>query len=182
MPHETLDAARRAELDAVLAGVFGDLDAPALAAVAAKLHWTSLPGGATLFRQGDRGDDVFVVVNGRLRTVIDDPENGSRVLEEVGRGAAVGELALLTGETRAATVVAVRDTDLVRLSKTAFDALLERHPHAMMRIARAAAMRLRRASQQPATQRQRAGQDRPGAGGPGGTAREVGAAARGVAR
>ena len=149
MPYETLDAPRRAELDAVLAGVFGDLDAAALAAISAKLHWTSLAGGATLFRQGDRGDDVFVVVNGRLRTVIDDPEGGERVLEEVGRGAAVGELALLTGETRAATVVAVRDSDLVRLPKSAFDALLERHPHAMMRIARAAAMRQRRSSQQP---------------------------------
>ena len=150
MPHETLDPARRAELDAVLAGVFGDLDTAALVAVAAHLHWISLPGGATLFRQGDRGDDVFVVVNGRLRTVIDDPEGGSRVLEEAGRGTAVGELALLTGEARAATVVAVRDSDLVRLPKAAFDTLLERHPHAMMRIARAAAMRLRRSSQQPA--------------------------------
>ena len=149
MPHETLDAERRAQLDTVLAGVFGDLDDAALAAVAARLHWTSLPGGATLFRQGDGGDDVFVVVNGRLRTVIDDPERGTRVLEEVGRGAAVGELALLTGETRAATVLAVRDSDLVRLPKAAFDALLEHHPHAMMRIARSAAMRLRRSSQLP---------------------------------
>jgi predicted acylesterase/phospholipase RssA/CRP-like cAMP-binding protein len=144
---DSLDPRRRAELDPALVAAFGELDDAALAAVASRLHWVSLPGGATLFRRGDRGDDVYVVVNGRLRTFIDDPEAGVRVLEEAGRGAAIGELALLTGEPRAATVVAVRDSDLVRLPKSAFDALLDSHPRAMMRIARAAAMRLHRSSQ-----------------------------------
>src|SRR4029450_3393723 len=81
------DPGRRAQLDPVLAGVFGDLDAAALAAITQSVHWVSLPGGATLFRQGDRTDDVFVVVNGRLRTELEDADGTSRVLEEVGRGA-----------------------------------------------------------------------------------------------
>ncbi|CAG1006060.1 putative NTE family protein [Burkholderiales bacterium] len=149
MQQDFLAPERRAQLVQVLTDVFGGLDASALADVESKLEWTSLPGGATLFRQGDRGDDVYVIVNGRLRAVVDDPEGGVRVLEEVGRGSAVGELALLTGEARAATVVAVRDSDLVRLPKAAFDTLLDRHPRAMMQIARAAAVRLRRSSQQP---------------------------------
>jgi len=83
---------------------------------------------------------------------------GQRVVEEAGRGRAVGELALLTGETRAATVTAVRDSDLLRLSRGAFDRLLDRHPRAMLQIARAAAWRLRqgaararRASASPST-------------------------------
>ncbi|MEO8485228.1 MAG: cyclic nucleotide-binding and patatin-like phospholipase domain-containing protein [Betaproteobacteria bacterium] len=149
MRDDTFHADRHAQLGPVLAGVFGALDAPALVAVAEKLHWVSLKGGDTLFRQGDAGDDVFVIVNGRLRTVLDETQGGRRVLEEAGRGATLGELALLTGEARAASVVAMRDSDLVRLPKVAFDALLERHPHAMMRIARAAAMRLRNASRAP---------------------------------
>jgi predicted acylesterase/phospholipase RssA/CRP-like cAMP-binding protein len=144
-----LDAGRRAQLDPVLAGVFGELDAASLADIAGRLSWISLPGGATLFRQGEGGDDVYLVVNGRLRTELAEPDGGVRVLEEAGRGAALGELGLLTGESRAANVVAVRDSDLVRLPKAAFDALLERHPHAMMRIARAAALRLRDAARQP---------------------------------
>jgi predicted acylesterase/phospholipase RssA len=69
------------------------------------------------------------------------------VVEEAGRGQAVGEVSLLTGEPRAATIRAVRDSDLLRLSRRAFDALLERHPHAMMTIARGAAKRLRDTSQ-----------------------------------
>jgi predicted acylesterase/phospholipase RssA/CRP-like cAMP-binding protein len=151
MTDAPLDPGRRAQLDPVLAAVFGDLDTAALAAIAQSVRWVSLTGGATLFRQGDRGDDVFVVVNGRLRTEIADDDGGVRVLEEAGRGATLGELALLTGETRAASVIAVRDSDLARLSKASFDALLERHPHAMMRIARAAAMRLRHTTHRPAS-------------------------------
>jgi predicted acylesterase/phospholipase RssA len=150
MRDSPLDPGRRAQLDPVLAGVFGEFDSAALAAIAQSVQWVSLPGGATLFRQGDRSDDVFVVVNGRLRTELEDADGSVRVLEEVGRGAAVGEVALLTGETRAASVVAVRDTDLVRLSKASFDALLERHPHAMMRLSRAAAVRLRHSAHRPA--------------------------------
>ncbi len=58
--------------------------------------------------------DVYIVVNGRLRAVLVDAEGRTRILEEVGRGAAVGELALLTGEPRAATIIAVRDSDLLQ--------------------------------------------------------------------
>ncbi|MBK6334246.1 MAG: cyclic nucleotide-binding domain-containing protein [Betaproteobacteria bacterium] len=137
---------RRTQLIRVLTELFGELDEQALRELEARLQWLPLAGGATLFREGDRGDDVYIVVNGRLRVVTTDRDGQERVLEEVGRGAAVGELALLTGEPRAATIVAVRDSDLLRLSKAAFDELLLSQPRAMMQIARAAAMRLRRAA------------------------------------
>ena len=134
---------RRAQLVRVLIELFGELDAPALAELERELEWVRLPGGTTLFQEGDRGDDVYIVVNGRLRALLVGGEGRTRILEEVGRGAAVGELALLTGEPRAATIVAVRDSDLLKLSRASFDALLMRHPRAMMQIARAAALRLR---------------------------------------
>jgi len=135
---------RRTQLVRVLTELFGDLDEAALRAIEARLAWVPLAGGATLFREGDGGDDVYIVVNGRLRVTTTDRDGRLRVLEEVGRGAAVGELALLTGEARAATVVAVRDSDLLRLSKSAFDELTDTQPRAMMQVARAAATRLRR--------------------------------------
>ena len=138
---------RRTQLIRVLTELFGDLDATALAAIETRLSWVALAGGATLFREGDHGDDVYIVVNGRLRVVTTDVDGRERVLEEIGRGAAVGELALLTGEPRAATVVAVRDSDLLRLSKAAFDELTVSEPRAMMQVARAAATRLRRGAQ-----------------------------------
>lgn len=145
--HRVLPRLRRTQLVRVLTELFGDLEPAAIADLETELVWTDLRGGATLFREGDRGEDVYIVVNGRLRVTMTDPNapGGQRVVEEAGRGSAVGELALLTGETRAATVTAVRDTDLLRLSRASFDRLLDRHPRAMLQIARAAAWRLRHA-------------------------------------
>jgi NTE family protein/lysophospholipid hydrolase len=135
---------RRTQLVGVLTELFGELDEQALWDLESRLEWLTLRCGTLLFREGDAGDDVYIVVNGRLRVVTTDRDGRERVLEEVGRGGAVGEVALLTGEPRAASVLAVRDTDLLRLTNAAFEQLLEIHPRAMMQIARAAATRLRR--------------------------------------
>jgi NTE family protein/lysophospholipid hydrolase len=134
---------RRSQMIQALIALFGDLDAGALTDLEKELEWVRLRGGETLFREGDHGYDVYIIVNGRLRASVTDGEGHVRVLEEVGRGSAIGELALLTGEPRAATITAVRDSDLLKLSRSSFDTLLVRHPRAMMQIARAAAIRLR---------------------------------------
>ncbi len=141
--HRVLPRLRRVQLVGVLTELFGELGPAAIRDLEAELDWVSVGSGARLFAEGDAGDDVYIVVNGRLRVVATDTDGSRRVLEEVGRGAAIGELGLLTGEPRAATVLAVRDTDLLRLSKAAFDRLADVHPRAMLQIARSAAMRLR---------------------------------------
>jgi NTE family protein/lysophospholipid hydrolase len=148
--HRILPRLRRVQLLGVLTELFGELDRTALGTLEAELEWVTLGSGAELFAEGDAGDDVYIVVNGRLRVGAADHDHGERILEEVGRGGAVGELGLLTGEPRAATVVAVRDSDLLRLSKAAFERLLDRHPRAMMQIARTAAARLRRSARRVA--------------------------------
>lgn len=143
--HRVLPRLRRTQLVGVLTELFGPLEPAAQADLEAHLEWHELAGGDVLLRQGDAGDDVYIVVNGRLRVSVADAGSagGQRVVEEAGRGQAVGEVSLLTGEPRAATVSAVRDSDLLRLSRASFDALLDRHPRAMMTIARSAARRLR---------------------------------------
>lgn len=143
--HRLLPRLKRTQIIRVLTELFGEMDATAIEDFLVRLEWCELVGGDTLFREGERSDDVYIVVNGRLRSTVRDPllRGGERVIEEVGRGSAVGELALLTGETRAATTTAVRDTDLLRLTKADFDALLDRHPRAMLQVARASARRLR---------------------------------------
>jgi NTE family protein/lysophospholipid hydrolase len=143
--HRVLPRLRRTQLVKVLTELFGPLEPQAQADLEAHLEWREIAGGDTLFRQGEAGDDVYVIVNGRLRVSVDDAgeAGGRRVVEEAGRGQAVGEVSLLTGEPRAATVTAVRDSDLLRLSRASFETLLDTHPRPMMTIARAAARRLR---------------------------------------
>ena len=74
-----------------------------------------------LFREGDAADRLFVVLSGRLQVVGGD----GRVLREVGPGAGLGELGLLTGSERSASVRAVRDSRLLALDAESFVRLLE---------------------------------------------------------
>jgi NTE family protein len=96
-----------------------------------------------LFRAGDAADSCFLVVSGRLEVVVETDE-GPRVVRALGPGAAVGELALLTGEPRSAAVRALRDTRLLELDAVRFGALLEREPAFGASVARELARQLQR--------------------------------------
>jgi predicted acylesterase/phospholipase RssA len=71
------------------------------------------------------------------------------VIGEVGRGEVVGEMALLIDEPRSATIRAMRDSELLRLSRDAFDRFIEKYPSAMKQIAHVALLRLRRSILSP---------------------------------
>jgi NTE family protein/lysophospholipid hydrolase len=140
---------RRAHVAGVLISLFGQLSVRALEDLIAALEWRSLSSGATLFRQGDPGDYVAIVVTGRLRVEVSDPTGATRTVTELGRGQYVGELAVLTGEPRSATISAVRDADLALLHKDAFDRLIAQHPDVMMRLTRVLIERLRTTTRAP---------------------------------
>jgi NTE family protein len=84
------------------------------------LERVDLPGGATLFERGDAGDSLYVITRGRLRVALTDAA-GEALVRELGPDQTVGELALLTGDVRAGTVVAVRDSVVYRLGRADFD-------------------------------------------------------------
>jgi NTE family protein len=108
--------------------LFCDLDEAALNELLTKLEPVFLAGGETLFRAGDAGDSLYVVMAGRLRIVAEGPNGTNEAIREIARGESVGELALLTGKARSATVRAIRDTELGRLSRGAYEDTLKRHP------------------------------------------------------
>src|SRR5262245_19625528 len=86
--------------------LFRALDEKVLQSMAADLELVNLCKGETLFRQGDVGEALYIVVNGRLQAAIAQ-ENGSEVVvSEVGPGELAGEVAILTGGTRTASLAA----------------------------------------------------------------------------
>ncbi len=87
-----------------------------------------LSGGEVLFRQGDPPDCLYIVVHGRLEVILERADGGREVVDQVGPGECIGEMALLADEPRSATIQAIRDSELVRLSKDKFDLLLDRYP------------------------------------------------------
>src|SRR5262245_34482242 len=132
---------RQAQLATQLGRLFDTADADTLAEIERASEWVSLTAGEMLFRQGDPADAAYLVVAGRLRVVTHDPEE--RVVGEVGRGEMVGEMALLEGVPRMASVIAARDTHLARFARSDFEALIERHPRAMLGITRTVLRRAR---------------------------------------
>lgn len=134
---------RRSRLATHLSQVFGPLNEQVLRDIEAEHEWVTLPGGEILFRQGDAADAAYVLLNGRLRVVAEGADGAEHVLNEVAPGETVGEMALLTRDARSATVYAVRDAELAKFSRAAFDRVLDKYPRAMMAIARIIATRLR---------------------------------------
>ncbi len=125
---------RRIARDQLVLGLtrlFGPLDESVLRFVEARVQWVRLQSGETLFSAGDSGRDLYFIVSGRLRAL----GPGGRVLSEMTRGESIGEIALLTGEPRTATVVAVRDSALVRVSREIFEEIVDRYPRVMQVIA-----------------------------------------------
>jgi predicted acylesterase/phospholipase RssA/CRP-like cAMP-binding protein len=127
---------QRVQLARVLRELLGAIDTDALLELQEKLEWQQLSHGEVLFYQGDPGDAAYIVVNGRLRISVSLPDGRKRVVDESGPGDIVGEFALLTSDVRSATVKAIRETDLVKLTPSLFTSLIKRYPHAMIQIAR----------------------------------------------
>jgi NTE family protein/lysophospholipid hydrolase len=126
--------------------LLGSLGDAALRDIEPALEWIQVGGGETLIRQGDLGDCLYIVIYGRLRVFYERADGREETLGEVARGEAVGEMAVLTGDTRSTTVRAIRDTDLVRLSRDDFDRLAETYPQLLRQVAQLTVTRLRAAS------------------------------------
>ena len=139
-PNTTIDRNALAVLASL--PVFHDLDPGTLVAVADQLEWFCLPSGTTLFEQGAEADSLYAVTSGTLGAYRDDGSGQLQLIGRIQRGETVGEGALLSGGVRTATVKSIRDTELVRFSKHAFDELVQVYPSAMLHIARLALLRL----------------------------------------
>ena len=129
--------------ESLLAGLplLAGASATTLEALVAHLRPVEVHAGEVVIHEGDTADRLFLVRTGRLRVLVDD-EDGPRTVRELGAGAAIGELALLTGSPRSATVQAVRDGELLELDAEVFHALLENDPGFAISVARALARQL----------------------------------------
>lgn len=123
--------------------LFRHLDEAELAALEQVLEWFVLPGGATLFEAGDTSDALYILRSGSLGAFR--RRTGEDLEQRIGliaAGESVGELGLIVDQPRSASVRALRDSELLRLSRAAFSALVQRQPQAMLEASRVAVERL----------------------------------------
>ena len=111
-----------------LARLYPDLDTAFLRSIGAEFDQIAVAGGSTLVRRGDPSDALYIVISGRL-VATQQSEVGDIVrLGEIGRGEMIGEMSILSGGLRTATVTALRDSRLVRISNQTFLEFMQRHP------------------------------------------------------
>jgi anion transporter len=118
---ELADAIRKIPL-------FSGLSREDVAKVLGKLEEKSYPAGVTIFSQGDKGDAFYFIHEGAVEVVLQSGGGRSETLAVLGPQDWFGEMALLSGEPRSATIVTVKDAVLWRLSREAWDDLIEKHP------------------------------------------------------
>lgn len=102
---------------------FDVFDDASLLMLLERARWFSLNGGLELFRQGDAADALYFVLSGRLIIVRRDG-GGEEVVGYVRSGEPVGEMSLLSGETRSASAYALRDTELLAVDRADAENLL----------------------------------------------------------
>lgn len=98
-------------------------------------------------RQGEDGDCMYIVLHGRLRATARQEDGKMLEVGEIGPGECVGEMSILAKEKRTASVHTIRDTELLRISKEGADRLIEKHPAAMVKVARILVSRLKQTIQ-----------------------------------
>ncbi|MEM9277521.1 MAG: patatin-like phospholipase family protein [Pseudomonadota bacterium] len=106
-----------------------------------------LKAGEVLFQQDESASDLYVVMSGTLGVFANQsPANSKQLVALVGKGEIVGEIAIIAGGLRSADVIALRDSDLLRISRSRFEVLIRRHPEIAIPITRILAARLRQAN------------------------------------
>ena len=104
---------------------FDDLPEEVLSDLAGRVRLRILHTGEPVFRQGDRPDALYIVRTGTVRIEDEDPETSdTRILRTMGRGESFGEMGLLGGHRRQATVRAIGEVELFEVDKGTFDRLL----------------------------------------------------------
>ncbi|XP_031849503.1 patatin like phospholipase domain containing sws isoform X1 [Nomia melanderi] len=98
------------------------------------LDWLFLESGRAVYRQGDESDSTFIVLSGRLRSVITYKNGKKELVAEYGKGDLVGIVEMVTQTPRSTTVMAVRDSELAKLPEGLFNVIKLRFPIVVTRL------------------------------------------------
>jgi small-conductance mechanosensitive channel/CRP-like cAMP-binding protein len=108
--------------------VFVPLEAAELQALAHECEQISFGRGERIVHQGEPGDAMYVILDGTAIVTITDSPGSEREVARLSRGEFFGEMALLTGEARSASVSAVDDISVIVVHKSALESMLHKRP------------------------------------------------------
>ena len=127
--------------------LFEELSDEELTSVASLARSQTYPGRAAVVTQGEPARALFAILHGRLKVVSCGPDGRDTVLGIMSEGEVFGEVALIDGGTRSATVTAIETCELLVVDREQFLKLLEESPPLAVKLLVVLARRLRRLSQ-----------------------------------
>jgi len=108
--------------------VFRDMPVEMLDEISRVVEDRMFPARTVVFKRGDPGDSFWVILSGKVRVFRSDDQGVEITLSELVPGQCFGEVALLTGEVRSASVESLEDTQALVLTKEQFEQVLKSHP------------------------------------------------------
>ena len=106
-------------------------------------EWVSISAGETLFSMNEPADALYLLLSGSLGVYVPGMDDAQRLVAVIRHGETVGEMGIISNQPRSATIVAIRDCDLMKLGQAKFDYLLRREPEVLAGLNRLLVHRLR---------------------------------------
>ncbi|XP_065209623.1 neuropathy target esterase sws isoform X2 [Planococcus citri] len=98
------------------------------------LDWVFIESGRALYRQDEESDSTYIVLSGRLRSVITHSDGRKELVGEYGKGDLIGIVEMVTQTRRSTTIMAVRDSELAKLPEGLFNGMKLRFPIVVTRL------------------------------------------------
>ena len=128
--------------------LFSGLSREDIAKVLGRLEERFFAAGTTVLSQGDQGDSFYLIQSGAVQVVLEGGGGRREIIAVLGPQDGFGEMALLSGEPRSATIIAVKDTTVWRLSREAWNELIEKYPTWLLHFCATLSKRLAHVEQQ----------------------------------
>jgi hypothetical protein len=113
----------------VVSPLFRDFSVDEMVAVIQGLKLLNFERGAVILREGSPGGSLYMLTSGRVRAFKKDGDGKQKPLGDLKEGAFFGEMSILTGQPRMASVVALARCELLELDRPTLDGITKTHPH-----------------------------------------------------
>jgi len=120
-----------AALGMVASPLFSDFSSEELVEVIKGLELLNYEAGDVIVAEGAPGDSLFVLTTGTVKAFVKDPSGHYHKVREMYEGAFFGEVSILTGKPRSATITAATPCELLALDRAALESIAERQPNVM---------------------------------------------------
>lgn len=124
--------------------IFADLSVNELAAVASVTEEASFDEGAMVFREGERGDTLFLILDGEVAVIKDCNVDKAIELDSIGPGDYFGDMALFGDDSRSATIQVKKAARFLILHKQELQEIVREYPQIALHVCRVLSVRIRR--------------------------------------